>query len=181
MPAPHDDNSSPWVRRFAPLIPAGGRVLDLACGQGRHSRLLSSLGFQVEAVDRNPELLLGLAGCKGITTRLADLESGPWPYFAEVFDGVVVTNYLYRPLLPHLLKVIEVGGVLIYETFMVGHERLGKPTNPAFLLRSEELLGLVRGRMSVVAFEQGVIAHPCASLVQRICAVRGSLALPLPA
>ncbi|MBK6907981.1 MAG: class I SAM-dependent methyltransferase [Rhodocyclaceae bacterium] len=171
--APADDASA-WVQRFASLIPEGGRVLDLACGYGRHARLLAGLGFQVEALDRDPEALAALADCPGVTVRQADIEGGPWPYYAEVFDAVVVTNYLWRPLLPQIVKVVEQGGVLIYETFMVGNEQFGKPSNPAFLLRTNELLDLVRNRMRIVAFEQGQVRHPRLAMMQRICAVRAN-------
>jgi SAM-dependent methyltransferase len=165
------------LRGFSALrrsFPEGGRVLDLACGYGRHARLLAGLGFQVEALDRDPEALAALADCPGVTVRQADIEGGPWPYYAEVFDAVVVTNYLWRPLLPQIVKVVEQGGVLIYETFMVGNEQFGKPSNPAFLLRTNELLDLVRNRMRIVAFEQGQVRHPRLAMMQRICAVRAN-------
>jgi SAM-dependent methyltransferase len=168
------DQASAWVQRFAPLIPDAGRVLDLACGRGRHARLLAGLGYRVEAVDRDPAAIESLNGLERIHTRLADLEGGPWPYHTDVFDAVVVTNYLYRPQLPALLKLIAPQGVLIYETFMVGNERFGKPANPAFLLRPGELLELVRNRFGVVAFEQGEVSSPRPAMVQRICAVRAT-------
>jgi len=163
---------SDWVRRFAPLIPADGAVLDLACGGGRHARFLASLGHRVEAVDRDVEALAALSGVDGIDTRHADLEGGPWPYYNRVFDGIVVTNYLFRPLLPHLISALGEGGVLIYETFMEGNEQFGRPANPAYLLRRGELLEVVRRRLTVVAFEQGEIASPRRAMVQRICACR---------
>jgi SAM-dependent methyltransferase len=163
---------SAWVRRFAPLIPAGGTVLDLACGSGRHARFLAGLGYQVEAVDRDAEALAGLTGVSGVAAHQADLETGPWPYFGRAFDGIVVTNYLHRPLLPNLMAALAEGGVLIYETFMAGNERYGRPSNPAFLLRNGELLELVRRRLTVVAFEQGAIAGPRPAVVQRLCACR---------
>jgi SAM-dependent methyltransferase len=166
--------ASDWVRRFGRLIPEGGRVLDLACGQGRHTRWLAERGYQVEAVDRDETALATLAGLSGVTCRCVDLEGGAWPYYADVFDGVVVTNYLWRPLLPQLLKIIEYGGVLIYETFMVGNERFGKPSNPAFLLRANELLELVRGRLRVIAFEQGEVELPRPAVVQRLVATRAA-------
>jgi SAM-dependent methyltransferase len=160
------------VARFAHLIPVGGEVLDLACGSGRHTRLLVQSGYRVEAVDRNAELLAGLLGEAGVTTRQADLEGGPWPYFGRAFDGIVVTNYLWRPLLPHLFACLGEGGVLIYETFMVGNERFGKPSNPEYLLRSGELLDLLHKRFTVVAFEQGEVERPWPAVVQRICVCR---------
>lgn len=168
-----NEMTSHWVRRFMPLITAGGSVLDLACGRGRHSLLLAEHGYQVEALDRDAGLLAEISTrAAGITTREADLENGPWPYHGRAFDGIVVTNYLYRPLLPLLLNALEVNGVLIYETFMVGNERLGKPSNPAFLLRPGELLDVVRRRLVVVAFEQGEVALPRPAVMQRLCATR---------
>jgi SAM-dependent methyltransferase len=173
------EDPSAWVRRFAALIPAGGQVLDLACGAGRHTRLLSSLGYAVEAVDQDEESLARLSRLPGVTTRHANLEGGPWPYYGFAFDGIVVTNYLHRPLIPHLARVLAEGGVMIYETFMVGNERFGKPTNPAYLLRPGELLELLAKRFAVVAFEQGEVSRPRPAVVQRICVQRGtSLMLP---
>jgi SAM-dependent methyltransferase len=159
------------VRRFAPLIPAGGEVLDLACGQGRHTRLLAEMGYRVEAVDRDAAALAALQTLPGVTTRQADLEAGPWPYSGRGFDGIVVTNYLWRPLLPLLLEALLEEGVLIYETFMSGNERFGKPGNPEFLLRPGELLDLaMQKRLTVIAFEQGEVASPRPAVIQRICA-----------
>ena len=166
------ESPSPWVERFSSLIPAGSKVLDLACGHGRHTCLLSSLGHRVEAVDRDAALLEPLAALPGVTTRCADLEGGPWPFFNAAFDAVIVTRYLYRPLIPGILRLLETGGVLIYETFMVGNEAFGKPSNPEYLLRSGELLELVKGRLTVVAFEQGRIDQPRPAMIQRICAIR---------
>ncbi len=167
-------NPSRWVRRFAPLVAPGGRVLDLACGSGRHSLFLAAAGFRVEAVDRDAVAIAALAALEPrISARVADLEGGPWPYYGHVFDAVVVTNYLFRPLLPLIMNSLDLNGVLIYETFMVGNERFGKPSNPAFLLRQGELLDVLRPKLNVVAFEQGEVELPRPAAVQRICAVRG--------
>lgn len=180
MDAHQNEFPSPWVTRFAPLIQAGGRVLDLACGRGRHTRYLHGMGYRVEAADRDAEALAAVAQLEGVNVRQADLEGGPWPYHHQRFDGIVVTNYLFRPQLPWLLNSLEENGVLIYETFMVGNERLGKPSNPLFLLRSGELLETVRRRLNVVAFEQGEVAGPRPAVVQRIVATRAiATALPL--
>ena len=168
--------ASAWVRRFAALIPEHGLVLDVACGAGRHARLLATLGYRVEAVDRDAQLLAGLQGIPGITTRVADLEGDAWPYEAASFDGVVVTNYLHRPRFDALIDALKPGGVLIYETFMVDNETLGRPSNPEFLLKEGELLDRVRPRLTVVAFEQGRVDSPKPAFIQRICAVAGGVA-----
>ena len=165
------DIPSAWVCRFAPMIRAAGRILDLACGGGRHTRYLTGLGLQVEAVDRDAAVLSRLAGLAGATTRIADLEQGPWPYSDQRFDAIVVTNYLHRPLFPHLVAALAAGGVLIYETFAVGNERYGRPANPDFLLQPGELLEIARGRLRVVAYEALTVEIPKPSVVQRICAV----------
>lgn len=169
---------SPWVTRWAGLIAPGGRVLDVAAGAGRHARYLASMGHAVEAVDRDAEALAGAAG-QGIVTRQADLEGGPWPYDGATFEGIVVCNYLWRPLLPRILEALAPRGILIYETFAVGNERYGRPSNPDFLLRPGELLETVRGRLAVVAFEQGFIPRPKPAVVQRICAVNAEGEYPI--
>jgi SAM-dependent methyltransferase len=166
---------SAWVRRFAPLIPPG-EVLDLACGSGRHSRLLTSLGYQVCALDRDAAALDALAG-PGIHPLQFDLENGtPWPFAPARFAGVVVTHYLHRPLFPTILASVAPGGVLIYETFASGNEHYGKPANPDFLLRPGELLDIVRnpasGTWRVVAFEDGYVELPKPAMLQRICVIK---------
>jgi len=156
---------SAWVVRWAPLI-TRGRVLDLACGGGRHARLLAGLGHEVTAVDREP---LALAGVRFVQ---ADLEDGsPWPLPGEQFQGIVVANYLHRPLFPLISRALAPGGVLIYETFMAGNERFGKPANPAFLLLPGELWAAFGG-LHIIAFEQGLSLQPKAAMLQRLCAVR---------
>jgi SAM-dependent methyltransferase len=167
------EKSSHWVERFRPLIKSGGDVLDLACGRGRHSLRLHAAGYRVSAVDRDAGALAEIsARAPGIATRAADLEGAAWPYQGRSFDGIVVTNYLFRPLIPQLLDALAEDGVLIYETFMTGNERFGKPSNPEFLLRPGELLDVVRGRLTVVAFEQGEVATPRPAVVQRLCATK---------
>ena len=168
-----DLTASPWVSRFVPLIGPGGTVLDLACGGGRHARYLASLGFAVEAVDRDAESVGALSDISGINARCADLEGGPWPYLGRHFAGVVVTNYLWRPLFPQIMATLDKAGILIYETFMIGNEAFGKPSNPAYLLRRDELRHVVHNHLEIIAFEQGEISEPRPAVVQRICAVRG--------
>ena len=162
---------SPWVRRWAALIRPGGRVLDVACGHGRHLRYLSSLGFAVVGVDRDEAALGPLREISGVRIHVADIEAEPWPFAPGEFDGVVVTNYLHRPLFPVLVGAMRSGGVLIYETFALGNERYGRPGNPEFLLRPDELLHGLEP-LAVVAFEQGLVSAPKQSVIQRVCAVR---------
>ncbi len=168
---------SPWVVRFAQLLPPSSQILDLACGSGRHSRYLAQLGHHVLAVDRDVDALATLADIDGIDTLEADLENRPWPVFGRLFHGIVITNYLWRPLAPMVMASLEPGGILIHETFMLGQEKLGRPSNPAFLLRSGELLDVVRQRLTVLAFEQGMVSEPRPAVIQRICAIRGEAGL----
>ena len=161
---------SAWVVRWASELAAGAQVLDVASGAGRHARFLADRGFAVTAVDRDPVVIAELADVPGVATLVADLESGPWPLPGRRFAGVVVTNYLHRPLFPVLVDVVEPGGVLVYETFAVGNERFGRPSNPAFLLQPGELLELVRGRMRVLGYEDMFDPAPQPRMVQRICA-----------
>ncbi len=164
----HDAEPSPWVAAWATLMRPGGAVLDVACGAGRHALLLARMGFEVDAVDRDPGLFADPP--PGVRLLKADIEAGPWPYMGRRFDGIVVTNYLHRPLLPVLVDSLEPGGVLVYETFAQGNERFGKPSNPAFLLAPGELLEAVRGRLRVVAYEDRTVELPRPAAVQRICA-----------
>lgn len=161
--------------RWASLIAPRGRVLDIASGTGRHARWLAARGHAVDAVDRDPQALAALASVRGVTTRCADLENALWPFERGAYAGVIVTNYLHRPLFPHLLAALAPGGVLVYETFAVGNECYGRPSNPAFLLEHGELLEAVRGRLRVVAYEDVLVEAPRAARVQRICAVESEL------
>ena len=167
--------ASPWVVRFAPLIPANGPVLDLACGRGRHATYLADRGHPVIALDRNRDSLATLEGKKNIETREVDLENDSSLNLGNrCFAGVIVTNYLFRPIFNLILSLIHEHGVLIYETFAVGNERYGKPANPNFLLRQGELLDIVHPVLHVVSFEDGFVHKPRPSVVQRICAVKSS-------
>ncbi|CAN7307898.1 class I SAM-dependent methyltransferase [Acidovorax sp. LjRoot74] len=165
----HDTEApSAWVRRWTHLIPPGATALDLACGAGRHLRWLHSQGHPVVGVDRSAE---ALAACEGLgELLLADIENGPWPLPGRQFGAVVVTNYLWRPLLPAIVDSVAPGGVLIYETFALGNETVGRPARPEFLLAPGELLGASQG-LRVVAYEDGFLDEP-ARFVQRITAVR---------
>jgi len=162
------ETPSEWVVRWAPLV-ARGPVLDIACGAGRHARLFLQRKLPVVGVDREAQALP-----EGAVFVKADLEDGrPWPFAGQRFGAIVVTNYLYRPLLPVIAAALAEEGVLIYETFMAGNERFGKPSNPSFLLAPGELLRAFAS-LTVVAFEQGTVERPKIASIQRICALRGS-------
>lgn len=169
-----NEPASDWVRRWSHLIAPGSAVLDIACGAGRHLRWLHALGHEVVGVDRSAE---ALAACEGLGELvLADIENGPWPLAGREFGAVVVTNYLWRPLLPAVIGSLAPGGVLIYETFARGNETVGRPARPEFLLAPGELLAACAG-LRVVAYEDGFLQNPD-RFVQRITAVRE---LPGPA
>ena len=177
--------ASAWVRRWSHLVAPGARVLDVACGSGRHLRWFAQQGCRVTGVDRDAVAVQPLAGIAEVV--VADIENGPWPFAGRQFDAVVVTNYLWRDLLPTLVASVDCGGVLLYETFAAGNESVGKPSNPTFLLRPAELLSAVQG-LRVVAFEDGfeagredIAGGGGARFVQRIVAVRETPAGPAPA
>lgn len=166
---------SPWIERFAPLLAPGSRVLDLACGAGRHMRLMRSLGHQTLGVDQSSDAL-ALARAHGEVLQ-ADLEQQPWPLAGRTFEAVLVTHYLWRPLWPHLLAAIAPGGFLFYETFAQGNGTVGKPSRPDFLLQPGELLQQTQG-LRVIAYEDGFESSP-ERFIQRIVAVRETPA-PVP-
>ena len=168
-----ESGPSAWVQSHAGLVTPGGRVLDLAAGGGRHGRYFNGLGYQVIALDRDISRLQDLAG-RGVEVIAADLEDGsPWPLGARDFDGVVVTNYLHRPLFPHLAGALTQGGVLIYETFGIGNERFGRPSNPNFLLHPGELLEFAAMHgLQVLAYACGEVSVPKRAITQRMVAQR---------
>jgi SAM-dependent methyltransferase len=167
-------STSHWIVRWAPLIAPGAAILDVAAGGGRHTRFFRARGHPVTALDRDVTGLADLSDDAGVEIVAADLEDGsPWPLPGRRFGAVIVTNYLHRPLWPALLAALEPGGVLLYETFMAGNERFGKPSNPAFLLRDGELLDVAReGGLAVVAYEAVMLSDPRPAMVQRIAARR---------
>jgi SAM-dependent methyltransferase len=173
---PHGSEApSAWVQRWSHLLPAGGELLDVACGQGRHMRWFASRGHPVVGVDRAPEAIAAVAGLGEAVA--ADIENGPWPFSGRRFAGVVVTNYLWRALLPTIVDSVAPGGVLLYETFAAGNETVGKPSRPDFLLQPGELLRACAG-LRVVAYEDGFLDTP-QRFVQRIAAVRDAGNAPL--
>jgi SAM-dependent methyltransferase len=164
---------SAWVQRFAPLIPAGGEVLDVASGAGRHTRWLLRRGHRVVAIDRDLAGIADLRGVDGLEALEVDLEDGtPPPFAGRRFAGVVVTRYLHRPLLPSLVAAVDVGGLLLYETYSTDQARHGRPTNPDFLLRPGELLDAVGDELRVLAYEDLELEGERLMAVQRICARR---------
>jgi SAM-dependent methyltransferase len=163
---------STWVQRWSHLVPAGGRVLDVACGGGRHLAWFANRGHVVTGVDIDTRV--ASAQVHGAQLVQADIENGPWPLIGPdqrptKFDAVVVTNYLWRPLLPTLLASLAPGGVLLYETFALGNETVGRPARADFLLQRGELLQ-VCANLHVIAFEDGYLDNP-ARFVQRVVAV----------
>lgn len=169
------DRPSAWVQRWSHLVLPRGTILDVACGQGRHARWFYERNHTLAFVDRSQAAIDSIAipahACEAV---VADIENGPWPFVGRQFDAVVVTHYLWRPLMPTLLNSLTPGGVLIYETFAAGNETVGKPSRPDFLLRPGELLEVCRS-LRIVAFEDGFIEagpHQAPRFVQRIAAVR---------
>ncbi len=148
-------------------------MLDLACGSGRHARYLAGLGHPVVAVDRDAGAIAGLQGWPGIVVESHDLEAETWPLAGRLFAGIVVTNYLWRPRLPDVLALLAPGGVLIYETFMLGNEAYGKPSSPAFLLEPGELRRIVAAAgLREIEFVEGYVETPKPAMRQAICALR---------
>jgi SAM-dependent methyltransferase len=168
-----DQHPSDWIARHAGLVPEGGTVLDVAAGAGRHTRLFRRLGHPVVAVDIDGAGLADLADDPDVQLLQHDLEDGgPWPLAGRHFAGVIVTNYLWRPILPDIVASVGPGGALLYETFAAGNERFGKPRNPDFLLTPGELLDAVRGAFRIVAYEDVELSEPRQAMVQRIAAIR---------
>lgn len=162
---------SPWVLRFSEQIPAGGEVIDIACGAGRHGRVFLESGHPVTFVDVDTEALDDLGGRDDVAIIETDLETeGFWPFTGHAYAGVIVTNYLWRPILPAIIDLVGPGGMLIYETFAVGNEAFGKPSNPDYLLKPDELRDAVDGKLEIVEFEQVEVETPKPAVIQHIAA-----------
>jgi SAM-dependent methyltransferase len=181
---PHHDGPlgapSDWLVRWAHLIAPQGRVLDVACGAGRHLACMAERGHPTTGVDIDVQAARGQVPQAQLLQ--ADLEGAPWPaaHLGAPFDAVLVFNYLWRPLWPQLLASLAPGGVLLYETFGAGQEQLGRPRRAEFLLQAGELLQVCQG-LHIVAYECGLASDPD-RVVQRIAAVRpvAGAALPPP-
>ena len=177
---PHGtESASGWVQRWSHLVKSQGAVLDVACGRGRHTRWFYEKNHTLTLVDISQDAIDSIAKTipfpgDRYEAVVADIENGPWPFASRQFDAVVVTNYLWRALMPTLLGSLAPGGVLIYETFTQGNETVGKPSRPDFLLRTGELLEMCSD-LRIVAFEEGFQAGregQSPRFVQRIAAVR---------
>lgn len=167
--------ASSWVMRHLDGIAAGGGVLDVAAGGGRHVRLCRAAGLAVTAVDRDVDALRAFSGDPGVEVVRADLERDAWPLAGRRFDGVIVTNYLWRPVLPSIIAALAPGGLLIYETFATGNEAYGRPRNPEFLLRPNELLEAALPGLEVVEYRHGLEPGPQPAVRQKIAARRPAM------
>lgn len=173
--SPHAEKAqpSPWITRFAGHVPDDGSVLDLACGGGRHGRLFLARGHNVTFVDRDIAAVTDLSGHVSAELIEADLEADTdWPLPDRMFDTVIVTNYLWRPILPHIVATVAAGGLLLYETFASGNEAFGRPRNPDFLLKAGELLEAVRGQLEILGYEHCQLETPSPRVIQHIAARR---------
>lgn len=164
---------SEWVVRFAERVPRDAAVLDVACGAGRHGRYFRARGNPVVMLDQDISRVADMATDARVELVASDLEAGrPWPLKTRTFGCVVVTNYLYRPAMRDIIGAVAPGGILIYETFALGNEAYGRPSNPDFLLHREELLILCRPELRVIAFEDLTVGAPRPACIQRIAAIR---------
>lgn len=167
----HSAPPSTWVQVHISGASPGGTVLDVACGGGRNMRVALQLGHPVVGVDRDLAGVRDIEQAASVELIEADLETGrPWPLGSRTFAAVIVTNYLWRPILPDIVAAVARDGLLIYETFAQGQERHGRPSNPDFLLAPGELLEAVRGRLMPLAYACATLTNPT-RLVQRLVAV----------
>ena len=176
-----DDNASrqpmpsEWIREHTKLISPGGSVLDLACGSGRHTSFLLKRGNNVTALDRDISQLKDVPETKNLKILEHDLEGAlRWPFAPQAFDGIIVANYLYRPLFSEIVKSLAPQGILIYQTFAVGNEKYGHPRNPQYLLSKDELLQVFGKRLHVVKYSHGLIKRPFPAVMQSICCINNT-------
>lgn len=174
QPGNPESGISAWIARFAPLIPAGGQILDVAAGRGRHTRWLLDRGHRVTAVDIDATGLRDLDDKPDCLVIEADMEQGQWPFGPASFDAIIVTNYLHRPHFPHLVASLASNGLLLMDCFGRGNERYGRPRNPDFLLQEGELLQAFGSQLQIIAYECGFESHPRPAMRQRLCAARST-------
>ena len=174
MRGQHHRDVSTWVHRHADRMAPGSDILDLACGNGRHTRYLTNLGHRVTALDIDLYRVNDLVDDDRIELVAHDLENSPWPFPDRRFGGIIITNYLHRPLYPHIFAALDDGAILIYDTFAAGNERFGHPRNPAFLLYPGELLDAFAADLRIVAYDHGRVDEPRPAIRQRLCAIRTS-------
>ena len=166
----------PWVLHATHLVPPRAPIVDIACGGGRHARWFLANDHQATLIDRDVSAVADLRNDVGATIVSADLESSHVDILHIIpparFGGVIVVNFLWRPLMSAIVEAVAPGGVLIYQTFAVGNARHGKPSNPDYLLRPGELLDAVSGRLEVLRYEHGEDLLDRPVTIQRIVARR---------
>ena len=161
---------SPWIEKHVNLIPKDQAVIDVACGNGRHSLFFLEQGYEVIAVDIDTSVIAGNEGRSGLSIVQADLEGAPWPFRPESVGAIVVVNYLWRPLFSHLRETLKPGGILLYDTFAQGNEKYGRPRNPDFLLMPGELSEQLSQNFDIIDSFDGYIENPVPACRQSIAA-----------
>ena len=163
---------SRWLQKYSSLMPNSGPILDVAAGSGRHTVYLLDKGHIVVSIDRDVSRLAYLKN-PHLSVAQVDLEvPHSWPFKSGAFAGIIVTNYLHRPLFPRIIDALAAGGLLVYETFSQGNEKFGKPSNPDYLLEPGELLRVTLDHLHVIAYEDLTVHQPKSARTQRICAAR---------
>ena len=164
---------SEWVKNNLPISNSNLNLLDLACGNGRHSIYAASIGYRVISVDINKNILSEMQNNEFIIPIQLDLEKNNiWPLQDEKFDVVIVTNYLYRPIFKNIIKSMKSNGKLIYETFTEENSAFGKPNNKNYLLQPQELLKFSRNnKLKIINYEEIIIEKPIKKAVQRIFSI----------
>ncbi len=133
----------------------GNCALDLACGNGRHTRFLAENGFCVDAVDISSVALEQLSKTlsnNSVTLIEADLDNYTPP--EGRYDLAVMTNYLDRPLIGRTAQSLKSGAHFFIETYMAHPQNEKKDSNPDFLLNAGELKTFFGQNFSIVAYEE---------------------------
>ena len=163
---------STWVTYCTNLINKKSKILDVACGSGRHAKFLIQKGHFVTGIDINPKFELNADDQKNNKIIKYDLENNVWPFETDSFDCILVTNYLHRALFPFFIKSVKQNGFIIYETFSLGNEKFGKPSNPDYLLDNNELLNLLKHEMRIISYQDGIVLNNVQKYVQRVFAIK---------